>query len=738
MTSSDPGGRGCRGFRPNPRFLCILFFFALILSCVAQDSGAALLARIDLVHPVTELSLPVYSHLQDATGQNYVLVFATRSELEKAGWSYQVLDSGYEPSDYVFAAWRRRSSPRPDPGLPVIHDDGRSLLLRATEPEAETLAGLGYELRRFPRLPMLFAGSETKSLLKFKAFAYSELVADMIGEVKTTNLYTFVSRLSGVTRAVTGGEWYQILTRHTSKAIPTQRATEYAFQHLQALGLNVRYHSWSRGIYDNRNVVADLPGGSLASEIVLIVAHLDAISPDSTTTPGADDNASGSAGVLAVADILAKYRFDRTVRFVFFTGEEQGMYGSGEYAAAAYAVGDNITGVLNLDMISWDSDSSPTLRLHTRLTGDSGYAGDRAIAEVFTNVVANYGMAAHLTPIITADGNTYSDHSSFWNNGYPAILAIEDDDDFTPYYHQTSDTLSTLNLTYFSWFVKAAVGTIAHMAEPVRRVPFDVIQVDNGDWVAGSGIGVGTLYAKHQEGATETGTDSYDVAWSNAAVVSTNAQWLKIQTQPYASLLQTDARPTNSGTIFHGTLSAVKTGSGSFTCTNRLCFTYLASAESNRLYTVRIHVDGTYAHDSSEFDCVTNLRELVAGGGCVNLPGLVGLTNGAVYGTCDIASCPIATEPTNFPMGIVAVTGGTVTLSMPAQVGSRIVDVVEGSTNLLATSNLWTVITAFTNYVPPDAANFESGWQTLGSQVDLPFTNSDAVYFRFLRQWQSP
>jgi hypothetical protein len=353
--------------------------------------------------------------------------------------------------------------------------------------------------------------------------------------------------------------------------------------------------------------------------------------------------------------------------------------------------------------------------------------------------VATYGMAASLTPIITPDGATWSDHSSFWDYGYPAIVAIEADDDFNDYnYHTTSDTLSTLNLTYFTWFVKAAVGTIAHMAGPVRKIPFDLIQVDNGDWVAGSGTGVGTLYAKHQEGATETGADACDMAWSNAPA-NPNAQWLRIHTQPYAPQLQTDARPTNSGTIFYGTLSAVKTNSGSFTCTNRLRFTYLASPESNRVYTVRIHVHGTYAHNGSEFDCVTNLRQIVAGSGYVSLPGLVGLTNGAVYGTCDIGSCPIETDPTNFPMSIAAVTtGGSVSVAMPAQVGSRIVDIVEGSTNLPASVNAWTVVKVFTNYITPNAVNFESGWQELTPQVSSPLTTSDAVYLRFRRQWQPP
>ena len=73
--------------------------------------------------------------------------------------------------------------------------------------------------------------------------------------------------------------------------------------------------------------------------------------------------------------------------------------------------------------------SGPTLRLHTRTTSNPGYPGDRAIADVFVDVVSNYGLSGSLTPIIDPDGITASDHSPFWNKGYSAILAIEDDED---------------------------------------------------------------------------------------------------------------------------------------------------------------------------------------------------------------------------------------------------------------------------------------------------------------------
>jgi leucyl aminopeptidase len=207
-----------------------------------------------------------------------------------------------------------------------------------------------------------------------------------------------------------------------------------------------------------------LTGTLTPDVIVLITAHLDDM-PSGGRAPGADDNASGSVGVMLAAEIMSQYRFERTVRFVFFTGEEQGLCGSEAYASAVAAAGENIVAVYNMDMIAYDSRDGPTLRLHTRATSDPGYATDLAMAGVFTNVVAAY--AVNLTPIIDPDGISASDHYSFWEAGYPALLAIEDDvDDFNDYYHTADDNLSHVNLTYFTSFVKASVGTAAHLAKP--------------------------------------------------------------------------------------------------------------------------------------------------------------------------------------------------------------------------------------------------------------------------------
>ncbi len=301
-------------------------------------------------------------------------------------------------------------------------------------------------------------------------FTYDPQAAGMLAQVVSTTVYNYDAQLSGEVAAVIGGEAYTFTTRNTNSGAPLQKATEFVYEHLQRQGLTASYHAWSNCGTSGRNVVGVLTGTLTPNEIVLITAHLDDV-PSSGRAPGADDNASGSVGVMLAAEIMSQYHFERTVRFVFFTGEEQGLCGSEVYADDVQATGDNIVAVYNMDMIAYDSTGSPTLRLHTRTTSNPGYPGDLAIAGVFTNVVNTYGLSGALTPIIDPDGENRSDHSPFWDVGYPAILAIEDDDaDFNDYYHTIDDNLSHINLTYFTNFVKASVGTAAHLAKPVTSI----------------------------------------------------------------------------------------------------------------------------------------------------------------------------------------------------------------------------------------------------------------------------
>lgn len=292
-------------------------------------------------------------------------------------------------------------------------------------------------------------------------------IAALLAQVETTTLLGYANQLSGETAATVGGAPYTFTTRNTESGAPITKATQFAYEFFEASDLTARYHAWAGCGIAGRNVVGELPGATSPDEIVLVTAHLDSINEAGDAqvrAPGADDDASGVAGVMAAAEILAAHQFQRTLRFVLFTGEEQGLCGSFAYAHAADTAGEKIVAVLNLDMIAWDGDNDPIVRLHTRRTRDAGYAADKTIADTFIAVVTDYAL--ELTPRIAADGEEASDTYAFWSAGYPGILAIEDDlsDDFNPNYHSDDDTVSGYNQGYFTNFVKATVGASAVLA----------------------------------------------------------------------------------------------------------------------------------------------------------------------------------------------------------------------------------------------------------------------------------
>jgi len=91
----------------------------------------------------------------------------------------------------------------------------------------------------------------------------------------------------------------------------------------------------------------------------------------------------------------------------------------------------------------------------------SGWLADR-----FLVAAVNYGP---LGATKTVDASfVYSDHAPFWDSGYPALLAIEDDPLNNPYYHQTTDTLDKINLDFFTSATRASLGLLAELAQPIK------------------------------------------------------------------------------------------------------------------------------------------------------------------------------------------------------------------------------------------------------------------------------
>jgi uncharacterized repeat protein (TIGR01451 family) len=308
---------------------------------------------------------------------------------------------------------------------------------------------------------------------------HDPLIQDLVNAVSQTQVYTTILNLQD-DESLPG--WDAERSRYTySPELAFER--DYIRDRMQVLGLDVRYQSFNLG----DNIEGVLDGWRPGDEIVYMVsAHYDSISDDAeNVAPGADDNGSGVAAVLEAARVLSQYRFRHSLRFVTFAAEEQGLVGSRDYARQARTAGTLIGGVINLDMIGWDSDHNDVMEIHTGLRSDS-----QALGAAFLDANSTYAIG--LVPeTITSGATALSDHASFWSQGYPAILAIEDFQDFNPYYHQTSDTLDRLDPAYAAKFVRATVATLAELAQMIP--PGVSIEHTGPEWIRSGQVTTLTL-----------------------------------------------------------------------------------------------------------------------------------------------------------------------------------------------------------------------------------------------------
>ena len=290
------------------------------------------------------------------------------------------------------------------------------------------------------------------STLLSAQIAYSPLVDSLRNEVTEVTISDLLEKLSGEVPVMIGGVQYTLESRHSSSSF-NPLAAEWIYEQFEALGLPVEYHYFNS---NGENVVATITGSEYPDQQYIVCAHYDDMPPGSTA-PGADDNASGVVGVLETARLLKDFDLKYTVKFIAFDEEEQGLIGSHAYANEAAGNGDDILGVLNLDMIAYDSDDDYEMSISTN-SQSAAFTGE------YTSVLATYDFDLTYNYITTGA----SDHSPFWNNGYQAILAIEDWNDFNAYYHTVNDLFSNCNIPYFNQMVQSAVATMASLSMDMK------------------------------------------------------------------------------------------------------------------------------------------------------------------------------------------------------------------------------------------------------------------------------
>jgi Zn-dependent M28 family amino/carboxypeptidase len=264
----------------------------------------------------------------------------------------------------------------------------------------------------------------------------------------------------------------EIGERNTINDRALRRAADYIGARFQELGYAVREESYRVGDSEVANLVAEVRGARHPDEIVVIGAHYDTV-PGS---PGANDNASGVAALLELARLFRATTPARTVRFVAFVNEEPPFFqteamGSLVYARRAKKRGERIVAMLSLETIGCYSDQPgsqhypPPFSLLYPDTGNFiGFVGDLGSRTLLRRVVSTFRATTRFPSEGLAapgwiQGIGWSDHWSFRQEGYPAIMVT----DTAPFryhlYHEAEDTPEKLDYERMARVV-AGIGRV--------------------------------------------------------------------------------------------------------------------------------------------------------------------------------------------------------------------------------------------------------------------------------------
>ncbi len=363
--------------------------------------------------------------------------------LDELGLRMTVLAPSIDGKTFYTVHLRGASLAERVPGVRILYSDSDLAVIEATPEEADLVTG-HFEIARVFIRPIRLA-PVVKPELRRELLVPDPTIQQMVNMVTGANIDATVLRL-------------QNFRTRRSSTDSCRAAGRWISDQFRALGItDVSFQTWSATYAPN--VVATIPGTRFPDQIVVLGAHYDSYSSSAGNEPGADDDASGVGCLLEVARILTQYPHDYTITLVGFSGEEQGLLGSEAYANLARSNGDDIIGMVQVDMIGYLAGGD-LLDLDIITNSSSAWIRDLVIQ---TGNLYNPGFSI-VTGALTGGS---SDHASFWAAGYNAILFFEDTGSYSPYIHTTNDVIGTSynSPTLAVNSVKSAVGLIATMAE---------------------------------------------------------------------------------------------------------------------------------------------------------------------------------------------------------------------------------------------------------------------------------
>jgi hypothetical protein len=298
-----------------------------------------------------------------------------------------------------------------------------------------------------PSVPL--ASSSKTSQLKNKAVAVTDNFIDTkISSVSKSNIELWISHLAS------------FHTRHTkSKFI--DKVADWLKAEFGKFGYgDVNFHNYDEEGYALKNVVCHKKGRS--NKTNLICAHYDSRMKDLNDSefraPGADDNASGIAAILETSRILCDVSLEDSVQFVFFSGEEQGLWGSKHYAQYLKDSNVNLHRLINLDMVGYPPSGKPIIVIERDM--GNAVAGNDQDSQRFGEVMEQ--TAVDYTDLQVMLGPIYdSDYMPFEALGY-VVAGLYDGGaiDQNTHYHSSTDIPSAVNMDYVVSTTKLLLATI--------------------------------------------------------------------------------------------------------------------------------------------------------------------------------------------------------------------------------------------------------------------------------------
>jgi hypothetical protein len=222
-------------------------------------------------------------------------------------------------------------------------------------------------------------------------------------------------------------------------SVNCSRAATYIYNEFKKLGLYVFEDKWSYPKYSCQNIVAMHNGTDpLNNQVIVVCAHYDT----TKTSPGANDDGSGIAAMMAIANICSNYCFNKTIRFVALSGEEVGTYGSHYDAKKAYEQDENIIAVLNIDTIGY-ADNSNDGKIINILTEERS----RWLTTFSEEIAKKYENYIDL--IVQPIQSFPADHHSYIDYGYDGVMFLQSNYLKYSWMHTPEDTIDKINFTYF-------------------------------------------------------------------------------------------------------------------------------------------------------------------------------------------------------------------------------------------------------------------------------------------------